>query len=104
MDSALANVFWDNIARIQIVCFAAGGLILAGALSLKLRALRQWWLGQVRQMHSELRHCPLCDELDELRFRIEELEHRQVELTAELERATDRTKPHTAAAEQAILV
>ncbi len=72
-----------NFDRIQIVCWLLGGGLLILAAGLKVPRVYARAVTRVRELHGELCECLFCDQLSELRARLERVEQELDDLRAQ---------------------
>ncbi len=72
----------EHAALIQVACVALAALLLAPLAALKSVRAWAWTVRRSRELHGELCECVYCDQLAELRQRIDLLENEIAELRA----------------------
>jgi hypothetical protein len=69
--------------RIQVVCWLLGGGLLLLAAGLKVPRVYARAVMRIRELHGELCECLFCDQLSELRARLEQVEQELDDLRAQ---------------------
>jgi hypothetical protein len=72
-----------NFDRIQAVCWLLGGGLLILAAGLKIPRIYARAVTRIRELHGELCECLFCDQLSELRARLEQVEQELDDLRAQ---------------------
>jgi hypothetical protein len=72
----------EHAARIQAACVALSALVLVPLVALKSARACAWTVRRSRELHGEICACVFCDQLSELRQRIDLLENEIAELRA----------------------
>jgi hypothetical protein len=72
----------QHVMLIQVGCVALAALVLVPLVALKSARACAWTVRRSRELHGEICECVFCDQLSELRQRIDLLENEIGELRA----------------------
>ena len=72
----------EHAALIQVGCVALSALVLVPLVALKSARAYAWTVRRSRELHGEICECVFCDQLSELRQRIDLLENEIAERRA----------------------